>query len=395
MQSFDITATCSHARAGTLSGKMLTPAPLLYTRRGFPAALTLRELEALSNPSTALCLGLQISVADFIEDAGSVLAKVPGGLREFCGFKGRDDFLVLSGRDALTPQTSMPASDGWVTLVTGSGQKKVTVEQYIAFVATTKVDAIAWLTDEVVGDGAERRHKKSIDRGLVWLDKGLAARDKGEIPASTLIFAGVGGGGSARERERAAAEISKRAVDGFVFTGMGSGESCEERDSMLTTSISLLQDHKPRIIVGLGTPAEVLQCVGHGVDLFETAYPYLVSSQGYAIAYPVRYEEVMGGGGRELRELDEGEGGKLNLRDTKYNRDTQPLVKGCECFACGRHTRAYIHHLLNTREMLAEVLLNSHNHHQYQLFFASIRQAIAKDKFSEFSTAFLCSRQRS
>jgi tRNA-guanine family transglycosylase len=86
-------------------------------------------------------------------------------------------------------------------------------------------------------------------------------------------------------------------------------------------------------------------------------------------------------------------GGKLNLRDNRLRKEMVPIKQGCECFACKRHTRGYIHHLINTHEMLADVLLNMHNQHQYALFFGGIRDSIQAGKFDEYKERFLAKRR--
>ena len=129
--AFRVSARSGAARAGELRGGLETPAVLLYTRRGFPAPLTLRELKSLSEAvpgsgSEPAPLGVQVSAAELLDEPGAaILRKVPGGLKEFCGLHGRNDLVLLSAHDSLTIQAGMPASDGWATLQTPAGQKKV------------------------------------------------------------------------------------------------------------------------------------------------------------------------------------------------------------------------------------------------------------------------------
>jgi len=165
--AFAITAQCGEARAGRLRGGLETPAPLLYTRRGFPAPLTLRELEALSRAvpdSSPAPLGMQISAAELLNEPGAgVLRKVAGGLRRFCGLHDRSDFLLLSARDSLTTQAGMPASEGWTTLQTPAGQKQVTAAEYSELVGAVQPDAALCLTDEVFADSNDKKIKKSVE----------------------------------------------------------------------------------------------------------------------------------------------------------------------------------------------------------------------------------------
>ena len=167
--AFQISARCGDARTGQLRGGLETPAILLYTRRGFPAPMTLRELEALSNscdtsgPSPTP-LGLQVSAAELLDEPGAaILRKVPGGLKKFCGIHDRNDFVLFSARDALTIQAGMPASDGWATLQTPAGQKKITPSEYSELVGAVQPDVALCLTDEVFSDSNDKKMRKSVE----------------------------------------------------------------------------------------------------------------------------------------------------------------------------------------------------------------------------------------
>jgi queuine tRNA-ribosyltransferase subunit QTRTD1 len=127
-------------------------------------------------------------------------------------------------------------------------------------------------------------------------------------------------------------------------------------------SQKLLPEEKPRMVMGSYSPLEVLELVSHGIDLINSAYPNMVADLAYALAFavdvPVTAEST-----EHKMEVDERsdlhDNNKLNLRDICYRLDVQPVLPGCDCYTCTKHTRAYIHHLLNTHEMLANVLLTT------------------------------------
>ena len=397
--AFSVHARCGAARTGTLRGGLETPAVLLYTRRGFPAPLTLRELRSLSGsvpnsgPEPA-ALGVQVSAAELIDEPGAaVLRKVPGGLKEFCGLHGRNDLVLLSARDSLTIQAGMPASDGWATLQTPAGQKKVTAAEYGELVGAVQPDVVVCLADEVFADSNDKKMKKSVDRTALWMDECIKARADARIPAKTLIFGPIVGGLSERERAASAQEAAKREeLDGYALLGFGSGESSEARLSLMKSSLEPLNAAKPRFITGLGAPNEILWCAAHGFDLIESAYAYLAAAQGIALTFNTDYDDLIAFRPGQSGIFTPGAGGKLNLWDTSLSRDTRPIVEGCKCFACGNYTRAYVHHLLNTHEMLAEVFLTCHNQHVMLTFMRSIRQAIARDSLPQFADAFCAVR---
>lgn len=296
--AFEVVSKSGEARRGCLKGKIETPAPLLYTRRGFPPPLTLRELDALAQTSlpgkegdtgissggAGRALALQINAADFFEqdNRGAVMAKCEGGVRRFCGLGERDHLVLLTHRDALNLQTGMPASDGWVTMQTPGGQLKVTADEYVKFVGSAAPDVAVCLSDEVSADSSDKRVKKSIDRSAEWTSKCLAAREAGVIPASTLLLAPVLGGIFERERSKSAADAALSAADGYAISGLGGWESPAQRASLVALTIAALDGGKPRVLLGVGNPLEVLESVALGVDLVETAYPYTVRTAPHA-----------------------------------------------------------------------------------------------------------------
>lgn len=164
---------------------------------------------------------------------------------------------------------------------------------------------------------------------------------------------------------------------------------------------------------GVFRVSQVLAAVGCGVDIFDTAYAALATQAGYALTFPIDEGEgpatAQGAsagsgtpsdlspearegqeGGRDRREEGELPGVLMGSDDTKinvwaegYRRDPGPLLQGCRCFACRQHSRAYVHHLLMSHEMLAHVLLDLHNTHHMLRFFQAIRYAIQRGKLAD------------
>ncbi len=136
--------------------------------------------------------------------------------------------------------------------------------------------------------------------------------------------------------------------------------------------------------------------------MFDSTYPILAAENGAALSFVNRYEGGMSGQQEDLpsrhdapkeddvpdQQLPEQEF-QLNLSAEYFKEDLSPLVSGCSCYACRKHTRAYVHHLLATKEMLAKVLLVGHNLHHYQVFFESIALAIDQDRLHDFKKKLL------
>ncbi|KAF9968205.1 Queuine tRNA-ribosyltransferase subunit qtrtd1 [Mortierella alpina] len=206
------------------------------------------------------------------------------------------------------------------------------------------------------------------------------------------LFAHVLGSHLEAERIMSAQETARRkGVDGFVIDTSALTEMVEMDQvlKLVEASVEHLPSQKPRIVYGVQTPEDVLRAIALGVDLFDTSYPYHLTEDGKASLYGFGEdpspESVSAADNSSIRNNR-----WINLWDDEHGDKFVPIMEGCECYACkgGRHTRAYINHLLKTHEMLATVLLMSHNMHQYGLFFQHVRESIKEGTFEKHSKAF-------
>lgn len=166
----------------------------------------------------------------------------------------------------------------------------------------------------------------------------------------------------------------------------------DERPALLNAITENLPEEKPRQICGLGLPEEVLQGVAAGIDLFDSTYIYHLTLGGFALTFPS--EKILRHGSVDQLTDYGSDGTKINLKATIYRKDTSPILKSCNCYTCQNHTKAYLNHLFNVHEMLAQILLEIHNTHHYLAFFRSIREAIKGGKFDHFQTTFVESRRK-
>ncbi|XP_008781986.1 queuine tRNA-ribosyltransferase accessory subunit 2-like isoform X2 [Phoenix dactylifera] len=267
------------------------------------------------------------------------------------------------------------------------GSVFVKPKEYMEMISSLKPNLWASLADEVPAWVSEKRNKTSVDRTLHWLDDCLALDPAG----GANILGAIVGGSSIEERKRCATKVAMQNVSGFWIGGFGLGESMEERPALLNSVMDSLPEKKLRQISGLSLPEEVLQGVAAGIDLFESTYIYHLTLGGFALTFPLDIVE------RDIMHSQLSDTGsdctKINLRATIYRKDTTPIVENCSCFTCQNHTRAYINHLLNVHEMLAQILLEIHNTHHYLAFFHSIREAIKGGKFDLFHRRFIDGRR--
>ncbi|RHY89561.1 hypothetical protein DYB35_004794 [Aphanomyces astaci] len=267
------------------------------------------------------------------------------------------------------------------SLESTNGRKKITPREYMAAVNTYKPSSFVALADEVDGTFGAKRQQNAMENSIVWLDECLSLRDPSSSPSR--IFGVLCGGDIPRLREISAVETCKRSIDGVVISGLGGGETLEFRHQVLELYAKVVPTALPRLLLNVGNPLEVLAAVASGVDAFMSSYPYIVSKFAYALVFWIGSPSTT----NEPVSSDES-ATKINLRDKKYDRDMRPLLPGCPCFACTHHSRAYINHLLNVHEMLANILLYMHNLHHYFAFFKAMRCHIGNGTFPAFHDEF-------
>jgi len=202
-----------------------------------------------------------------------------------------------------------------------------------------------------------------------------------------LLFGAVQGGVDSAPRRRTARETSAHPdIEGFLLDGFDGGPGAPPPDSAavlrtLATDVlpHLSGESKPRVYLGSAPPPLVLDLISLGVDVFDSSYVNRLSEQGVALTFNFNVpnsstEQV---NGDQIRNgLEEKLPATMKLSNEDFRDDFSPLVPDCLCYVCSKHSRAYINHLLATKELLGPTLLAMHNMYHYQGFFASIRAAI-------------------
>lgn len=156
-------------------------------------------------------------------------------------------------------------------------------------------------------------------------------------------------------------------LDGYAIGGLAVGETHEEMYHILDETVPYLPVNKPTYLMGVGTPANILEAVDRGVDFFDCVYPSRNGRHGHV--YTAH--------------------GKLNLFNKKFELDARPIEEGCQCPACRSYSRAYIRHLLKAKEMLGMRLCVLHNLYFYNHLMERIRQAIEEHRYKEFKKSTL------
>lgn len=227
---------------------------------------------------------------------------------------------------------------------------------------------IAMAFDECPSSTLDRDYiERSVDRTARWLRRCKAEMERlNDLPDTInphqMLF-GINQGGVFEDiRIRHAQEIAELDLDGYAVGGLAVGESHEEMYRILDAVVPYLPVNKPAYLMGVGTPANILEAVDRGVDFFDCVYPSRNGRHGHVYTNQ----------------------GKLNLFNAKYELDTRPIEEGCQCPVCRRYSRAYIRHLLKAREMLGMRLCVLHNLYFYNTMMAEIREAIEAGNYQEY-----------
>ena len=227
---------------------------------------------------------------------------------------------------------------------------------------------IAMAFDECPSSVADRKYMtNSVERTTRWLKrcKDEMARLNSlpdTINPHQMLF-GINQGGIYEDiRIAHAQQIAELNLDGYAVGGLAVGESHEEMYRILDAVVPHLPENKPTYLMGVGTPANILEAVDRGVDFFDCVYPSRNGRHGHVYTNH----------------------GKMNLFNAKYELDDRPIEEGCNCPACRSYSRAYIRHLLKAKEMLGMRLCVLHNLYFYNTMMEEIRDAIAAGEFQAY-----------
>jgi queuine tRNA-ribosyltransferase len=205
--------------------------------------------------------------------------------------------------------------------------------------------------------------RKAVERTIRWAKE---CREQPRAPGQ-LVFGIVQGAGHADLRRRCAEELIQIGFDGYAIGGVSVGEPEPEMFKAVEISEPHLPQAQARYAMGLGTPAQMVELVARGIDMFDCVLPTRIARNGTAFTKK----------------------GTFAVKGGAVKADFRPIEEGCECFACKHHTRAYIRHLMNVNEILGLRLVSIHNSHFYLQVLHEIRTHIAAGTFAEYRREFI------
>ncbi|MBN1140258.1 MAG: tRNA guanosine(34) transglycosylase Tgt [Deltaproteobacteria bacterium] len=356
----------SQARRGrieTARGAIETPIFMPVGTQGTVKAMT---VEALREVGAQIILG---NTYHLYLRPGHELIRALGGLHRFMNWER--PILTDSGGYQVFSLSRLRAIDeqGVVFQSHLDGSRHLlTPELSIAVQEALGAD-IAMTFDECIPYPAERDYViASSDRSSRWAGRSKAALKE---ESGTALFGIVQGGMFPELRARSASQLREIGFDGYALGGLALGEESAQMYDIFAASLPLLPEDRPRYIMGVGTPEDLVEGVTRGGDLFDCVMPTRNARNG------VLFTSF----------------GRLAIKQSRFRDDPGPIDPRCGCQVCRHYSRAYLRHLYLANEILASVLNTHHNLHYYLGLMAAMREAISQDRFGEFRNDFYRRRQ--
>ena len=360
MFEFELQARSGRARAGRFStphGDLLTPV--------FAPVGTAATVKALT-PAQLHELGAQLVLSNTYHlylRPGDELVRDLGGLHEFMQWPG--PILTDSGGfQVFSLSDTRKIDDDGVTFKShlDGSLHRFTPERSIAIQQNLGADVIMAF-DECPPPLDRAYNEVALRRTHAWAERCVAAKTR----ADQALFGIVQGGVFADLRADSARFLTGLDLPGYAIGGLAVGESKAEMHAALDVVEPLLPTHKPRYLMGVGSPEDLVNGVARGVDIFDCVLPTRLARNSAALT----------------------RSGRLNMGNAVYARDPGPIEPGCTCYACRNFSRAYVRHLMRSGEILGAVLLTIHNVHLLLTMMREMRQAIFEDRFAAYAEAFL------
>lgn len=363
MLRFALEARDSSARAGRLStphGEVLTPVFMPVGTHGAVRALTPAQLRE-TGVSVVLANAYHLALRP-----GEQLVRKAGGLHRFMSWDG--PILTDSGGFQVFSLPDKEISRDGVKFrseIDGSGIL-LTPERAIEIQRALGAD-IVMAFDECTPYPASRAlARRGVENTLRWLERCVAAHDS-HPDGEQSLFGIVQGSVYPELRTECAEAVVKLDLPGVAIGGVSVGEGLEELKRIVGVTAPLLPDDRPRYLMGVGLPEDLLESVELGMDMFDCVIPTRYARS--ATLFTRR--------------------GRIRMTHRRYRGDGYPIDLSCDCYACSTFTRAYIHHLYQGNEILGTILGAIHNLAFYQRLMAEMRSAILAGRFRAFKTEFL------
>lgn len=366
--NFELLATDGAARRGRLvfsRGTVETPAFMPVGTYGSVKAMTPRDLDEVG---AEIILGNTFHL--FLRPGLEVIERF-GGLHRFIGWR-RPILTDSGGFQVFSLAHRRKLTEDGVTFASPVDGSKVFLSPEVSMRVQRTLDSdIAMAFDEctpylVDGEPASRRlASDSMELSMRWAER--SRRSFLDLDSPNNLFGIVQGGVFEDLRRRSAERLTAIGFEGYAVGGLAVGEPEAERNRTLDHTVPLLPADRPRYLMGVGRPEDIVAAVCRGIDMFDCVMPTRNARNGFLFTAE----------------------GTLRIRNAKYATDTRVIEEGCDCHACANgFSRAYLRHLDRCNEILGSQLATMHNLRHYQRLMAGLRAAIAAGTLADFVAAF-------
>ena len=371
---FQIDKTDGKARACTIKtahSTIQTPVFMPVGTVGAVKALDATDLATFIKPEIILGNTYHLYIRP-----GDETIKTMGKLHGFTRYP--KSFLTDSGGfQAFSLSENVKIDEGGITFrshVDGS-KHYFTPKKVIDIQHNLGSDIMMILDDLVALPATQERIKASIERTTRWAQESIdyfRAKQEEGIGVDQNIFAIIQGGTDKAFREKSAKELCALDFDGFAIGGLSVGEANQDMYDTVEWTIPFMPEDKPRYLMGVGTPEDLIENIERGIDMFDCVMPTRNARNGTLFT----------------------SFGKINIKGAKFKEDAAPIDPECKCITCQRYSRAYLNHMFRAREITYFRLATIHNLHYYLNLMREVREAILEDKFAEYKKEFYRKRAK-
>ena len=364
--SFTISETDGAARTGTIAmqrGEIRTPA---FMPVGTAATVKAMRPEEVRAAGADIILGNTYHL--MLRPGAERVAKL-GGLHRFMGWErpiltdsGGYQVMSLSVLTKVTEEGVSFAShlDGSRHML--SPERSIEVQRLLGSDIVMQFDQLVPTTS------TPEAQREAMERSIRWAKRSRDEFDRGGEHAERAAIFGIQQGALDEGLRKASAEaLIDIGFDGYAVGGLAVGEGQEAMFGCLAFAVDMLPADKPRYLMGVGKPDDIVGAVVRGIDMFDCVLPTRSGRTGQAFTAD----------------------GPINMRNARFAEDTDPIEPGCPCPACTQFERAYVHHLVKSGEILGAMLMTQHNLWFYQRLMQGLRDAIAGQRLQVFAGEFL------
>ena len=370
---FTLQATSGKARAATIQTKHSTIKTPVFMPVG-----TIGSVKSLDVDDVLNKLGAEIILANtyhtYLRPGDKIIAKM-GKLHGFTQYP--KSFLTDSGgfQAFSLSDISKPKTDGIEFRSHIDGSKHFFTPKKVIDIQTNLGSDIMMILDDLVAlPATQERIKASIERTTRWAKESIEyfrAKQKDGVGMEQNIFAIIQGGTDKAFREKSARELCSLAYDGFAIGGLSVGEANQDMYDTVEWTTQFMPKDKPRYLMGVGTPEDLVENVSRGIDMFDCVMPTRNARNGTLFT----------------------SFGKVNIKKAMYTTDESPIDPECNCMVCQTYSRSYLRHLFRAKEITYFRLGTIHNLYYYLNLMKEMRVAISDGRFEEFKEEFYTKRE--